>query len=82
MNLMKIALLVLAGFAAGVFVTYSLTQVQEARADANRVYELRTYHTLPGRLPPTHLAPQYLATQHLAPKVLAPKILALNRQQG
>ncbi len=45
------ALLVLAGFAAGAFVTYSFTQVQEARAAANRVYELRTYHTLPGRLP-------------------------------
>ncbi len=48
---MKTALLVAAGFAAGIFVTYSLTQVQEARAAANRVYELRTYHTLPGRLP-------------------------------
>lgn len=45
------ALLVIAGFAAGVFVTYSLTQVQQARAAANRVYELRTYYTLPGRLP-------------------------------
>lgn len=45
------ALLVLAGFAAGAFVTYTFTQVQEARAAANRVYELRTYHTLPGRLP-------------------------------
>jgi hypothetical protein len=45
------ALLVVAGFAAGAFVTYTFTQVQEARAAANRVYELRTYHTLPGRLP-------------------------------
>jgi hypothetical protein len=45
------ALLVLVGFAAGAFVTYTFTQVQEARAAANRVYELRTYHTLPGRLP-------------------------------
>ncbi len=48
---MKKALLVFAGFAAGVFVTYTLSQVQEARAASNRVYELRTYHTLPGRLP-------------------------------
>jgi hypothetical protein len=48
---MKKALLVIAGFAAGVFVTYSFTQVQEARAAANRVYEMRTYYTLPGRLP-------------------------------
>ena len=45
------ALLVIAGFAAGVFVTFTLTQVQETRAAANRVYELRTYYTLPGRLP-------------------------------
>jgi hypothetical protein len=48
---MRTALLALAGFAAGVFATYTFTQVQEARADATRVYELRTYHTLPGRLP-------------------------------
>jgi hypothetical protein len=48
---MKRALLVAAGFAAGVFATYSFVHVQEARAAANRVYELRTYHTLPGRLP-------------------------------
>jgi len=48
---MKKALLVIAGFAAGVFVTYSFTQAQEARAAANRVYEMRTYYTLPGRLP-------------------------------
>jgi hypothetical protein len=48
---MKKALLVIAGFAAGVFVTYSFIQVQEARAAANRVYEMRTYYTLPGRLP-------------------------------
>ncbi len=48
---MKKALLVFAGIAAGVFMTHTLSQVREAHAASNRVYELRTYHTLPGRLP-------------------------------
>src|SRR5580698_5209801 len=34
-------------FAAGAV----LTHVQHVRADSNRVFELRIYHTLPGRLP-------------------------------
>ena len=51
MSRMNQKLSILLGFAAGAFVTYSLVQVQEARAAANRVFELRTYHTLPGRLP-------------------------------
>src|SRR5438552_3085600 len=51
MTPMKKALPILLGFAAGAFVTYSLVQVQQARAAASRVFELRTYHTLPGRLP-------------------------------
>lgn len=45
------ATLLLAGFAAGSFVTARLTRPVQAEAAANRVYELRTYHTLPGRLP-------------------------------
>ena len=45
------ATLLLAGFAAGSFVTARLTRPVQAQAAANRVYELRTYHTLEGRLP-------------------------------
>src|SRR5882724_2067883 len=45
------ATLLLAGFAAGSFVTARLMRPVQAQAAANRVYELRTYHTLDGRLP-------------------------------
>ena len=45
------ATLLLAGFAAGSFVTARLTRPVQAQAAANRVYELRTYHTVEGRLP-------------------------------
>lgn len=48
---MKNLLLAIAGFAAGVFMTYTMMHTQEASAASNRVYELRTYYTLPGRLP-------------------------------
>jgi hypothetical protein len=48
---MKNLLLAIAGFAAGVFMTYTMTHTQEASAASTRVYELRTYYTLPGRLP-------------------------------
>ena len=48
---MKKVLPIILGFAAGAFVTCSLVQVQQARAASNQVFELRTYHTLPGRLP-------------------------------
>ena len=45
------ATLLLSGFAAGSFVTARLMQPAPAQAAANRVYELRTYTTLEGRLP-------------------------------
>jgi len=45
------AALLLTGFAAGSFVTARLMQPEPASAASTRVYELRTYHTLPGRLP-------------------------------
>ena len=43
--------MLVAGFAAGSLVTARLTQPSTARAASNRVYELRTYTTLEGRLP-------------------------------
>ena len=38
-------------FAAGCLITGYFQHVQTVRADANRVFELRVYHALPGRLP-------------------------------
>ena len=45
------ATLLLAGVAAGSFITARLTRPVEAQAAANRVFEMRTYHTVEGRLP-------------------------------
>lgn len=42
---------VLASFAAGSVITAGLTHLSQVRADSNRVFELRVYHVLPGKLP-------------------------------
>ncbi len=36
-------------FAAGVLFTARLTRMEQVRADANRAFELRVYHTVPGK---------------------------------
>jgi NIPSNAP len=36
-------------FAAGSFLTARLMQINQVRADSNRVFELRVYHTVPGK---------------------------------
>jgi hypothetical protein len=36
-------------FAAGALLTARLSRLEQARADSNRVFELRIYHTLPGK---------------------------------
>ncbi len=41
----------LASFAAGSVITTCLIGVTQARADVNRLFELRIYHTMPGKLP-------------------------------
>jgi len=41
----------LASFAAGSLITFRLAQLDQVRADSNRVFELRVYHTLPGKVP-------------------------------
>jgi hypothetical protein len=41
----------LLSFAAGSLVTARLAQVSQVRADSNRVFELRVYHAVPGKLP-------------------------------
>jgi NIPSNAP len=38
-------------FAAGSLVTSRWSHMQQASADSNRVFELRVYHALPGKLP-------------------------------
>jgi hypothetical protein len=38
-------------FGAGSLVTARLMHVSQVRADSNRVFELRIYHVVPGKLP-------------------------------
>lgn len=38
-------------FGAGALLMNQWTRIESVRADANRVFELRVYHTFPGRLP-------------------------------
>ena len=38
-------------FAAGSLITAGLMHVNQVRADSNRVFELRVYHAVPGKLP-------------------------------
>ncbi len=41
----------LVSFAAGSLATLRLAQLQQVKADGNRVFELRVYHAVPGKLP-------------------------------
>jgi len=41
----------LLSFAAGSLFTARLARIDQVRADNNRVFELRVYHTLPGKVP-------------------------------
>ena len=41
----------LVSFAAGAVITARLAHVNQVRADSNRVFELRVYHAVPGKLP-------------------------------
>ena len=41
----------LLSFAAGSLFTARLAHIDQVRADNNRVFELRVYHTLPGKVP-------------------------------
>jgi hypothetical protein len=38
-------------FAAGSLITARLSHLNQVRADSNRVFELRVYHAVPGKLP-------------------------------
>jgi hypothetical protein len=41
----------LLSFATGSLIAARLAHVNQVRADSNRVFELRVYHTLPGKVP-------------------------------
>jgi hypothetical protein len=41
----------LLSFAAGSLITARLAHTNQVRADSNRVFELRVYHTVPGKAP-------------------------------
>lgn len=41
----------LVAFAAGSSITSQLLHVNDVKADSNRVFQLRVYHALPGKLP-------------------------------
>ena len=41
----------LLSFAAGSLFTARLARIEQVRADNNRLFELRVYHTLPGKVP-------------------------------
>jgi hypothetical protein len=46
-----ICAMALLSFTAGSLITARLAHIDEVRADSNRVFELRIYHTLPGKVP-------------------------------
>ena len=41
----------LVSFAAGSLMTARLMEINQVKADSNRVFELRVYHTVPGKVP-------------------------------
>jgi len=40
----------LVSFAAGSLITARLAHINQVRADSNRVFELRVYHAVPGKV--------------------------------
>jgi hypothetical protein len=51
MSTLRVCAIAVLAFAAGSLLTKQWMRIQEVRADSNRVFELRIYQTLPGRLP-------------------------------
>jgi hypothetical protein len=47
----SVCAIALLSFAAGALITARLAHIDHVRADSNRVFELRIYHTVPGKLP-------------------------------
>jgi hypothetical protein len=51
LNKLRFCAIVALAFAAGSLLTARFMKMQQVQADSKHVYELRIYHTLPGRLP-------------------------------
>jgi hypothetical protein len=47
----RICAMALLSFAAGSLITACLAHIDQVRADSNRLFELRIYHTVPGKVP-------------------------------
>jgi hypothetical protein len=47
----SVCAIALLSFTAGSLITARLTHIDHVRADSNRIFELRVYHTAPGKLP-------------------------------
>jgi hypothetical protein len=46
-----VCVIAMVSFAAGSLITARLAHLDHVRADSNRVFELRVYHSVPGKLP-------------------------------
>jgi hypothetical protein len=46
-----VCVIAMISFAAGSLITARLAHLDQVRADSNRVFELRVYHAVPGKLP-------------------------------
>jgi hypothetical protein len=47
----SVCAIALLSFTAGSLITVRMARIDHVRADSNRVFELRVYHTAPGKLP-------------------------------
>jgi hypothetical protein len=47
----RVCAVALLSFTAGSLITARLAHIDQVRADGNRVFELRVYHTLPSKVP-------------------------------
>ena len=48
---LSVCAIALVSFGAGSLITARLAQVNQVRADSNRVFQLMVYHTVPGKMP-------------------------------
>jgi hypothetical protein len=65
-NRWKVCAMVLLSLIAGSLITACLAHIDEVRADTNRLFELRIYHTLPGKVPALELRFRNTASKLLA----------------
>lgn len=61
----SVCAIALLSFTAGSLITARLAHIDHVRADSNRVFELRIYRTVPGKLPATGIT----VSRHLSKAV-------------